>query len=145
MIQRIQSVWLLLAALMNAGVFMFDLYRADITTNGITVTQHVRVNDNFPAMLIALVITIMPLIAIFLYKNRRRQRTMTTLCMVFTIGFIANTLMRVSTFNNGSSAPANGSYWIGSILPVIAVVFLILALRGIRKDEKLVKSVDRLR
>ena len=80
-----------------------------------------------------------------MFGNRKRQRTMALLSMVFTLGFLALTLMRVGNFNNGSSAPANGSYWIGSILPIISVIFLILAIRGIRKDEKLIKSLDRLR
>jgi uncharacterized membrane protein len=53
--------------------------------------------------------------------------------------------MRVSNANNSSSAPTSGSYWIGSILPVLAIIFLIMAIRAIRNDEKLVKSMDRLR
>lgn len=145
MIQRIQTIWLLLAALCNAGLFFFEQYHAEIMTNGVASMQYVRVNDHYPSLLIALVITVMPLATIFMFKNRKRQRTMTTLCMVFTISFLSLTLMRVSNFNNGTSAPVNGTYWIGSVLPVIAVIFLALALRGIRKDEKLVKSVDRLR
>jgi hypothetical protein len=40
---------------------------------------------------------------------------------------------------------ATGSYWIGSVLPLVADVFLILAILAIRKDENLVKSMDRLR
>jgi hypothetical protein len=145
MIQRVQTIWLLLAALCNAGVFYFEQYRANVTSAGAATTQYLKVSDHFPSLLIALVITIMPLAAIFMFGNRKRQRTMTLMSMVLTIGFISMTLMRVSNFNNGTSAPVNGSYWIGSVLPVVAIVFLILALRGIRKDEKLVKSVDRLR
>ena len=145
MIQRIQSIWLLLAALVNAGVFFFEQYRADVAANGVSAMQYIRVNNHFPSLLLALVITILPFIAIFLFGNRKRQKTMTLLSMVFTIGFIALTLLRVSSFNNGTSSPTNGSYWIGSVLPVVSVIFHILALQGIRKDEKLIKSLDRLR
>ena len=145
MIQRIQSLWLFLAALANAGLFFFDQYHADVTVNGAAAVHSIKVNDHFPSLLLALVITILPFAAIFMFGNRKRQRTMALLSMVFTLGFLALTLMRVGNFNNGSSAPANGSYWIGSILPIISVIFLILAIRGIRKDEKLIKSLDRLR
>lgn len=145
MIQRIQSLWLLLAALVNAGLFYFALYKADMVQNGVTVVQSLRVNDHYPSLLIALVITIMPLIAFFMYKSRTKQRNMALFAVVATIGFVAATLMRVSNFNNGTSAPINGSYWIGAILPVISVVFLFMAINGIRKDEKLVRSQDRLR
>lgn len=137
---------MLLAALCNAGLFFFDLYHADAMVNGIAALQSLRVNDHFPSLLIALVITILPFAAIFMFKNRQRQRLMALLSLVFTIGFLALTLMRVSNFNDSAvSAPTNGSYWIGSVLPVLAIVFLIMAIRGIRNDEKLIKSLDRLR
>lgn len=145
MIQRIQSIWLLLAGLVNAGLFYFALYRADIVQNGVTITQELRVNDHYPSLLVALVITIMPLVAIFMFKNRTRQRNITLFSIVACVGFIASTLMRVSNFNNGTSAPVTGTYWVGSILPVMAIIFLVMAVNGIRKDEKLVKSLDRLR
>lgn len=145
MIQRIQSVWLLLAALCNAGLFFFDIYRAHVLVNGADTLQSIRVNDHYPMLLVALVITAMPAIAIFLFKNRKRQRLMAILAMVFTAGFISQALMRVSNFNNQVPAPTNGSYWIGAVLPAIAIIFLGMAIGGINKDMKLVKSLDRLR
>jgi hypothetical protein len=145
MIQRIQTLWLLLAALVNAGLFVFAQYKADIMQNGVAVTQYIRVNDHYPSLLVALVITALPMFAIFMYKNRTKQRNLALVSLVATVGFIATTLMRVRNFNNGTSAPVNGTYWIGSVLPVISVIFLFMAISGIRKDEKLVKSLDRLR
>jgi hypothetical protein len=54
--------------------------------------------------------------------------------------------MRINNLNHTTApTPANGSYQLGSVIPVVVAVFLILALRGISKDEKLVKSMDRLR
>ncbi len=145
MIQRIQSLWLLLAALVNAGLFYFDLYRADVVKNGQTVVDGLRINDHYPSLLIALVITILPLVIIFMYKQRKRQRSMAILGIVLNIGFISTVLMRVGNYTNSPAAPANGSYWIGSILPLLSMIFLFLALKGINKDDKLVKSLDRLR
>ncbi len=146
MIQRIQSVWLLLAALCNASLFYFDIYRADVIINGVAATHHLRINDHYPSLLVALVTMIMPLAAIFMFKKRKQQRTMVALCLVFTIGSLSTMLMRVTNFNNSvTPPPSNGTYWVGAVLPVIAIIFLILAIRGINKDEKLVKSLDRLR
>lgn len=145
MIQRIQTVWLFIAALVNSGLLFFDQYRADIVTDGQTIRHSLKVTDHYPSLLIALVITILPLVIIFMYKQRSRQRTLAALCIVFNIGFVANTLMRVGNYMNQPVAPTNGSYWIGSVLPVISMIFLFLAIRGIGKDEKLVKSLDRLR
>ena len=145
MIQRIQSIWLLLAGLVNAGLFYFAIYHAEVVENGIAVTQQLRVNDHYPSLLMALVITVLPLVAIFMFKNRTRQLNVVLFSIVACIAFIAFTLMRVSNFNNGTSAPVTGTYWVGSILPVVAIIFLVMAVNGIRRDEKLVKSLDRLR
>ncbi|MBS1772715.1 MAG: DUF4293 domain-containing protein [Bacteroidetes bacterium] len=147
MIQRIQSVWLLLAALCNAGLFYFDFYHAELNNSGVLLNTSIRVNDHYPSMLIALAITILPLVAIFLFKQRKRQRTMVALCMIFTIGFISEMIMRVTNFSNSIAPQSAGttSYSIGAVLPVIAIIFMFMAIRGINKDEKLVKSLDRLR
>jgi hypothetical protein len=54
--------------------------------------------------------------------------------------------MHIANFNSQANpAPTNGGYAFGSVLPIFSLVFLILAIRGINKDEKLVKSLDRLR
>lgn len=144
MIQRIQSIWLLLAALCNAGLFYFDIFHTEAAVNALIPATQLRINDHYPSLLIALVIIVLPLVAIFMFKQRKRQRMMAVLSMVFTIGFISSAIMRVTNFQNANPA-AQGSYSIGAVLPVIAIVFLAMAIRGINKDERLVKSTDRLR
>ncbi len=135
---------------MGAGVFIFDLYRyhSGIHTlvNGVDTVvdtpSHLGVTGNYPLLLIAIVITILPLITIFMYKERKRQIAMTAVSLIGTLSFIAMALNYISRI---TPAPLNGSYYIGSVLPCVSVVFLIMALLGIRKDDKLVKSMDRLR
>ena len=143
MIQRKQSVYLFLAALMNAGVFYFDLYQYHLLDTS-TFTP-LRVNDHFPSLLLALLITLIPLIIIFLFKNRKLQIRLSLISLIAIISFIAIMLWRVNGLGKMTSPPHDGSYWIGSVLPVISLVFVFLAIISIRKDDKLVKSVDRLR
>jgi peptidoglycan/LPS O-acetylase OafA/YrhL len=143
MIQRIQSLWLFLAALVNAGLFYFDLYRTDVMLNSVTEVMHYRINDHYPSLLIALVIIILPLVTIFMFRNRKRQRAMSAMCLVSTVAFISMMLMRIGKFQNTTTT--TGYYWIGAVLPVISLIFVVMALIGINKDEKLVKSSDRLR
>ena len=145
MIQRKQSLWLFLTALLNAGVFYFDLYKAHTPANGADVVMPLRVADHYPSLLIALVMTALPLITIFMFANRKRQMRMSFAGILAIIAFITMTLSRVTNLGKLTPPPASGSYWIGAVLPVIALVFLIMAIAGIRRDEKLVKSVDRLR
>ncbi len=145
MIQRKQTIWLLLAALFNAGLFFFDLYRAHIMENNVDTLKQINVSGHYPLLLMALVITALPLVAIFLFKNRKRQRAVTVFSVVAVVGFISVVMMRVTNFAANHPTATNNTYWIGSVLPVISIVFLIMAIRGINKDEKLVKSQDRLR
>ena len=146
MIQRKQSLYLFIAALLNAGVLFFDQYRfvTQSIISGVTVNtpMQIKVADHYPSILIALVMILLPLITIFMYGDRKRQLRMCFVSTLAALSFITITLTRISKI---MPVPASGSYWIGSILPAIALVFIILAVLGIRRDEKLVKSVDRLR
>lgn len=146
MIQRIQSIWLLLAALTATGVFYTDVYRAQIVKETGMLTEHLRVAAHFPSLLVAVLMVLLPLVAIFMFKNRKKQRSMVWGALLVTVGFIALNLMRISNFNNSTTIQvADGTYYIGSVLPVVVLFFLILAIRGINRDEKLVRSLDRLR
>lgn len=145
MIQRKQSIWLLLAALLSAGVLLFDLYRGEIRIGEISEHKVLRVADHYPSLLIALVMSILPFITIFMFSNRKRQITMSAVSIVSTISFLAMMLNRVTNLGKLTPPVTEGSYWIGAVLPVLSIVFLVLAISGIRRDEKLVRSTDRLR
>jgi hypothetical protein len=145
MIQRKQSIYLFLAALLNAGVFYFDFYLYHTLATGTDTVGKLRVSDHYPSLLLALVITLLPFITIFLFNNRKLQLRLSFLSVVGIISFISLLLWRVSDINKSVPPPVSGSYWIGAVLPVISLVLVFLAVGGIRKDDKLVKSVDRLR
>ena len=147
MIQRKQSLWLFLASLLGAGVFYFDLYKIHVTTKeGVGTVSALRVGDNYPLLLTALVMCILPLITIFMFKQRKRQMNMTIVSIIATALFIAMGLWQVSVYLKGLVLPTSGgTYGIGLILPAASFVFLLLAIGGISRDEKLVRSVDRLR
>ena len=145
MIQRKQSIFLFLAALLNAGVFYFAFYKMHTVVNGVDTLGQVDVNNHYPSLLNAVVITILPLITIFMFGNRKRQYAMTFVSFCGVVCFIAMMLARVNGLGKATPPPTSGSYWIGAVLPVMSLVFLFLAILGIRKDDKLVKSMDRLR
>jgi hypothetical protein len=146
MIQRKQTLWLLLAALLNTGVFFFDLYHAHTIVDGMDTLTRLRVADHFPSLLVALIMVAVPFITIFLFKNRKQQQRMALISILACISFISLVLMRVNSLNGAVPAPTDGAYWIGAILPVVSIVLLIMAIIGISKDEKMVRSsFDRLR
>jgi uncharacterized membrane protein YqjE len=146
MLQRKQSLWLFIAALLGAGVVYFDIYKTHTMVNGVdSPGASLRVADHFPSLLIALVMTALPLVTIFLFNTRKRQINLAMLTILADVAFIALQLWRVSALGTATPPPTSGSYWIGAVLPVAAIVFLIMGISGIRRDDKLVRSVDRLR
>jgi len=142
MIQRIQSVWLLLAALTSGALFISPLYRYD-TAGG---EQLLQTTGFYPLLIIAAIMTLLPLAAIFMYKERKRQRGMVIGALFACLGFLGVMWMKTSNIQKEIPAPTGGQYAIpGALLPAVAIIFLMLAIRGINKDEKLVRSMDRLR
>jgi len=149
MIQRIQSVWLFLAAIFSALLFLGYtgvVYKADIPQGFGSVVRELTVSGHFPSLIVAVLMTLIPLVALFMFKNRKQQKTITLIGLLVSLMFTVLNLMRISGFEkNTSPQPVNGSYQIGSVIPILVIIFLILAIRGIRKDEKLIRSMDRLR
>ena len=129
MLQRIQTIWTLLAVL--AAVFLF------------ITGQDVVISDSIPLLNIGcIVLVIVGALSIFSFKNRKRQILLNTISIIINallIGVLAYWLLNLS---GGIQIPEKG---IEPIFPLIAVICLFIANIYIRKDERLVKSVDRLR
>lgn len=142
MIQRIQTVWLLLAALVMACIFYFPVYQF----KGAPTQLPMTIGNDFVGIILAGISIILSLVTIFRFKNRKSQSGLTWLNILVTIGLQAWLFFKITNFR---SDPANstlqGYYWIGTFLPLVTLILLFMAKSGIRKDEKLVKSLDRLR
>lgn len=145
MIQRIQTVWLFLAALAGAGLFYFNVHKAVVIKENAEVVEKLGAGNNFILLLLALVLIVLPLVAIFMFKNRKSQKRMAMLGIVANAGFLAAAIMLIGNITNKVPAPKDSSYLPGIVLPIVCIVFITLAIRGINKDEKLIRSQDRLR
>lgn len=151
MIQRIQSVWLLLAAIFMSALFYVDVYSVlvpsavDMPAKMVQdYTSVVSIKNNFLALGLTAASTLLSLITIFLYKKRKQQTSLIWLNIILCIGLVFWLYAGLNNF--WSAYPENGGHiWLGLFFPVVAVFLLLSALRGIRKDEKLIKSLDRLR
>lgn len=146
MIQRIQSVWLFVAAMLNGLLFISPLYKYNYAGLAYAPWQMESVKNYSPLLIMATLITLLPLVTIFFFKDRKRQKGMVWLSLLGIGGFISVMFMRVANLKNGTPPVAHLEYVIPGFIPsVIAIIFLFLALSGIRKDDKLIKSLDRLR
>lgn len=143
MIQRIQSIFLLLAAGASFGVLGAPLASAKAAiAHSMFKDQLLTVQDDLVLLVAFAVAGVLALASIFLFKNRKTQLQISAIAMVANLlglGYAAFLL-----YQNKIDF-ANLAIAVGAYLPLIAVLFEILANRAIRKDEKLVRSADRLR
>ena len=131
MLQRIQTVWMVLAVL--ASVFLF------VTAQDVIVFG----DNNIPVISIgSFVLGILGILSIFSFNNRKRQILLNNISMMVNavlIGFLVYWLLNLS---GGIDFPEKG---IEPIFPILAIIGLVIANIYIRRDERLVKSADRLR
>ncbi len=157
MIQRKQTVFLLLAALCGALTFLFPVdsfMRGDqafeFRTTGFFMadgTQVVDADVKIPFAPVIALVSVLLVVVVFLYKNRQRQLLLTRTANLMTMAVVVFLFI---TDNSVRSYLAQGervenTFGISAGLPLLMIVFILLAERGIRKDEALVKSMDRLR
>ncbi len=135
MIQRIQTIWLFLASLCTFLTLKFPFY------SGSTLElPHVELNGQFsiPLMILTVISGTTGAISIFLFKNRKLQMRVSIVALLLQIGCIALYINAIKQFTTGTFA-----LW--SVLSLLVVIFYIMAIMGISKDQKLIKSLNRLR
>lgn len=155
MIQRIQSIYLLLIALgsticLRTNILTFSEKSGSaiiLNFNRIlreTGIQTFELNCNiFPLTLLFILIPVISIVTIFLFKNRKIQIYLVKTLIIIIITFIAASVIYGYMIINEYDAVIIPGYKM--VIPVLIAVFAFLALRGIRKDDNLVKSYDRLR
>lgn len=137
MLQRIQTIYLLIVAAISGGlIFVFELWT---TTNEVVVFA----KDELLVFGLFLASALLAIVSIFSFKNRKSQFMLGRLNQILNLillGFFVYRILNASGEANDVSEKG-----VAIFLPVISIVFLILSNRAIKKDEDLVKSVDRLR
>lgn len=141
MIQRIQTLWLLVVATVAFITYTLTLYVGTLVDG---MEKRFLLADDFLMVVYIIALGLLALVCIFLFRNRKLQFRLTVLGVLLSIGFIALEYFRVEAFKR-DNLMQSGSYQPGALLPILMVLFFFLAARGIRRDEKLVRSMDRLR
>ena len=141
MIQRIQTVWLLLAAICAGLSFFIPFGLEFVSDMGTESVEGVGMNaqNNTLVLIIMADIILCSLIAIFSYKNRKVQKAFALIVILLSLAAMGY-MVYAAEF-----AKENTSIRLGIISPILSMIFGFLGLNGIRKDDKLVKSLDRLR
>lgn len=149
MLQRKQTLWMVLALICAVLTFKLPFYQGNVVVGqnghemrGLTAWPH-YINGSSGSILITIV-TIVLIVGIgwdiFNYKNRKQQ-------FWIALGLIILSLLNILIYWIHSGKPdfVEGGFSLTAVIALAIPVFLIMAASGIRKDEKLIKSADRLR
>lgn len=154
MIQRIQSLFLLAATVLFTIVVFHPIsnmilsgdIKAQFYTYGLmSVGESPEMLYNtFPVIILAVVTTLLTVFTIFLYKNRTLQMRICVYNILLTLGLIAAIFTYYYLIRSKFEVSTHAfSYSI--LLPFVNVILLFQAFRGIRRDDLLLKSYNRLR
>ncbi len=154
MIQRIQTLYLLLADLLIASLFFFpiaefigkDKNMYWLYLSGLKSTDSLEVEKTqefWLVLLLSSVILLMINLIIFQYRNRKRQLIFSNLTVMLLLGLTSMMYFDIWKIRGllGGSYSMQPTF----TFPLIAMILIYLAMRGIKKDEDLVKSIDRIR
>ena len=136
MIQRIQTVYMAISAIvMGALPFAFSLW----TTFD---KKEVFFTSSLLYIVLFVVSALLAVYSILNFKKRQNQFVLNRLNMIFNFILLGFFVYRSLNLSGEAQVSEKG---IGMFLPAISIVLLVLANKAIKKDEDLVKSVDRLR
>ena len=141
MIQRIQSLWLLLAATAGSLTYVLPLWSGQLQ-DGSRKQFYGRENLLFFALVVATVL--LALVAIFLFKNRAKQKFFTIIGLLLSLVLVALELVFVDAYKKTLNL-IESAWQPGALMPMVMMILFFLAWQGIKKDERLIKSLERLR
>ena len=136
MIQRIQTIYLFVSALVIGALFMW--FPEVLGKDGTVIMQREE-----PLILGLIFVSIaLAIISILSFKKRQLQFVLNRLNIISNFVLLGVFVYRLLTLSGETIVSEKG---IGVVLPIISIVFLVLANKAVKRDEDLVKSVDRLR
>ncbi|MCC8088552.1 MAG: DUF4293 domain-containing protein [Rikenellaceae bacterium] len=160
MIQRIQSVYLFVTAILMSLLCFFPLAEFVFFTDGgeggvnklfawgiIEVTTGNIIPVWYTAILLGLTI-LLPLVIIFLYKKRWLQMRLCIVQIILLLGmqiYVVMYLLKIWKIVKGMEPVNIPVLSIMDMVPLVSIILVILALRGIFKDQTLIKSLNRIR
>ena len=134
MLQRQQTLWLLLSTICSFLCYLFPFYTGQL--NG--KFDRLTAANNFLLMILMGACLLLSGVVIFLYKDRKLQFRLSLLGIVLSIIILIVYFTQIKKFETGN-------YALSCLLTFAILIGYVMAAYRIRKDEKLVKSLDRLR
>ena len=145
-IQRIQTLYLLVALVMMAAFAFLTSFSFDVAGNEYVVgTLATGVDGKTSINLLMLclngLVVVLTAIAVFSYKNLKLQKRLCSISIILLIAL----LISIGLMILGATDEQNLSIDISNVLPVVSLFLLFLAYRGISRDQRILSDSDRLR
>lgn len=154
MIQRIQTLYLLASCLLVGLMFLFPVVRIsvlDLAEGGLYVYGLTGIDQllikTIPLTILAALCTVIPFVAIFLFKRRLIQIRLSIALMVLLGGLeilLCYYIYKCSVMTEATPL-VSVRYTVMSVMPVISLILTWLGYRAILRDEFLIRSIDRIR
>lgn len=152
MLQRVQTLYLLGALLASIVLYFSPIVVINTDTESLILyswnilnSEGAIITNTYPLVLLSVIISFLLLFQIVNFKKRIRQlqtgKAIMLLCIVwYILGFIY-----ILNYFNTLDSIQNFSIRLGSVPPILIIILVFIANKYIRKDEDLVRSIDRIR
>jgi hypothetical protein len=143
MIQRKQTLYLLIAAALIVSTYFFELWSA--TANN--VISSLKVSADLLCLIAMSSSVVLSFVTIFYFKNRQKQIGLALFSLLAIVSFIVVCVIKIMYLKREAvlNGATDAAYKLPILFPFAAMLLIVLAILAIRKDDKLVKSLDRLR
>lgn len=154
MIQRIQTVYLVVITILTVlmlilplAIFMGDSQQIILNAFSLDSVFGTQIISTKYMGILICIATLVPFVAIFLFKHRWIQIRLCIVEIVLQAGLIAYLAYYIIRVNNSLAVfdLHSMSFALPDVFPVVNIILAVLAYRGVLKDEVLVKSLNRIR
>lgn len=137
-IQRIQSVYLLLVAILMA---VYSFMNVVLVQSSVNPMEKLSLFDaSTVSFMLSLLVAVLSAVTIFKYKKLNLQITLCSCNIILILGQLTVLVLEVLAMNYISI-----EFFISNTMPVISIILLALSIAGIRRDKKILGSYDRIR
>jgi hypothetical protein len=153
MIQRIQTFYLFVSLVLGVLMLFSPVSEILADSNKLLVFKSTGLYDaengkiiikTIPVIILISVIILLYIVCIFAFKRRVLQARICMLNILLLLGLVGLAYYYLS-FIFRKTEPLESSLQLAAIYPVICIILTFLAYRNIRKDEQIVKSIDKIR
>lgn len=137
-IQRIQSVYLLLVAILMA---VYSFMNVVLVQSSVNPMEKLSLFDaSTVSFMLSLLVAVLSAVTIFKYKKLNLQITLCSCNIILILGQLTVLVLEVIAKNYISI-----EFFISNTMPVISIILLALSIAGIRRDKKILGTYDRIR